>query len=80
MAKSMPVKDLPGSVDLEWKKSERSGPQGDNCVEATQLPGGDVAIRHSQEPDGTALVYSEAEIAAFFGGVKDGEFDYLLPS
>lgn len=59
---------------VEWVKSARSNPSG-NCVEVAQLPGGDVAVRHSRHPEGPALVYTRAEMAAFVEGAKDGDFD-----
>ena len=61
---------------LEWRKSSASNPSG-NCVEAATLPDGSVALRNSREPDGAALVYTRAEIAAFLAGVRNGEFDDL---
>ncbi|MEU5524966.1 DUF397 domain-containing protein [Streptomyces sp. NPDC047860] len=60
-----------------WCKSRRSGGNG-NCVEVARLPDGQVAIRNSRFPEGPVLVYTREEIAAFFGGVKDGEFDFTL--
>lgn len=57
-----------------WIKSARSNQSG-NCVEVAQLPDGSVAIRNSRFPDGPALVYTRAEMAAFVGGAKDGDFD-----
>jgi hypothetical protein len=60
----------------EWRKSRRSAPGG-NCVELAALPDGGVAVRNSRFPSGPALVYTRAELAAFLGGVKDGEFDGL---
>lgn len=61
-----------------WRKSGRSAPGG-NCVELAALPDGGVAVRNSRFPSGPALVYTPAEIAAFLGGVKDGEFDGMAP-
>jgi uncharacterized protein DUF397 len=64
--------------DLVWQKSGRSNPSG-NCVELALLPaGGGVAIRNSRDRTGPALVYTMDEIAAFLGGVRDGDFDHLL--
>jgi Domain of unknown function (DUF397) len=62
---------------LVWQKSGRSNPSG-NCVEMAELPDGDIAIRNSRDPHGAVLVYSRAEIEAFIGGAKDGDFDHLI--
>ncbi|MDX3072763.1 DUF397 domain-containing protein [Streptomyces sp. NPDC088354] len=67
----VPATDIDGAV---WRKSGRSNPSG-NCVELTALPGGGFAMRNSRHPGGPALVYTRAEIEAFLGGVKDGDFD-----
>jgi len=39
---------------------------------------GEFAVRNSRNPDGPALIYTRAEIAALIEGVKLGEFDDLL--
>lgn len=71
----MPAGQLPS---VTWLKSRRSNPSG-NCIELAELPGGEIAVRNSRDPDGPALVYTSAEIAAFILGVRDGDFDDLIP-
>lgn len=64
-------------VDLsraEWRKSTRSGPNCDNCVEIAFVDGV-VAVRDSKDPDGAVLIFTPAEWDAFVGGARDGEFD-----
>lgn len=63
-----------GSV--QWLKSQYSG--GGECVELATLPTGEIAVRNSRFPDGPALVYTTAEIAAFVAGAKGGEFDHMV--
>ena len=65
-------------LGVTWQKSGRSNPSG-NCVEAAALPDGGVAVRNSRDPEGPALIYTPAEIEAFILGVRDGDFDNLLP-
>jgi hypothetical protein len=65
------------SLDACWIKSRHSNAEG-NCVEVATLADGGIALRNSRDPDGPALVYTPAEVAAFVAGAKDGEFDHLL--
>lgn len=65
--------NAPDLGDVTWRKSTRSGANG-NCVEVVQLDDG-VAVRDSKNPTGPALLFTPAEWDAFIGGVKDGEFD-----
>jgi hypothetical protein len=65
------------SLGVRWLKSSHSNAEG-NCVEVAALDGGGVAMRNSRDPEGPALVYTPAELAAFVAGAKDGEFDHLV--
>lgn len=66
---------IPG---VEWVKSSLSSATG-NCVELARLPEeGLVAVRNSRHPDGPALVYTRAEMVAFVGAAKRGEFDSVI--
>ncbi|MEV6632315.1 DUF397 domain-containing protein [Actinoplanes sp. NPDC051470] len=67
----MVTQDLDGAV---WRKSSRSGGEG-NCVEvATNLPDL-VAVRDTKNRDGGTFVFSQQEWTAFIAGVRRGEFD-----
>lgn len=70
----MAAAGLPGAT---WRRSRHSGAVG-NCVELASVDGGAVAVRNSRYPNGPALVYTRAEIAAFLAGAKDGEFDDMV--
>ena len=67
-----------GELAVTWQKSRRSNPTG-SCVEMAALPDGSgIAVRNSRDPQGPALVFTMAEIAAFVQGAGDGDFDNLL--
>jgi hypothetical protein len=61
----------------DWTSGGHRGGVGAAGPQLAALPGGSVALRDAQDPDGPALVYTYAEIEAFIAGVKDGEFDDL---
>jgi hypothetical protein len=58
----------------EWRKSSRSGPYTDNCVEVAFVDGA-VVVRDSKNLSGPVLVFTQSEWDAFVDGAKDGEFD-----
>ncbi|HSX02386.1 MAG TPA: DUF397 domain-containing protein [Candidatus Saccharimonadia bacterium] len=65
-----------GRVDLaqaQWRKSQLSGAIG-NCVEVAFVDH-HVAVRDTKDRDGGTLLFTQAEWAAFVGGVRNGEFD-----
>jgi Domain of unknown function (DUF397) len=76
---SEPYNGMPatGLGDINWLKSRHSNPSG-NCVEIACLPDGEIAVRNSRFPGGPVLLYTQAEVAAFLAGAKDGEFDGMV--
>jgi hypothetical protein len=60
-------------TNARWRKSSRSGANGD-CVEWANL-GDAIAVRDSKDPHGPALIFTPDEWRAFLSGVKDGEAD-----
>lgn len=65
----VPALQLEGAV---WRKSSFSGQH--QCVEVANLSGGEVAVRHSRQPTGPALVFTPDEWSAFLEGAAHGEF------
>jgi len=74
-----PYNGMPATEILAagWRKSSASNSQG-ACVELAKLGSNEFAVRNSRFPEGPALIYTRAEIAALIEGVKMGEFDDLL--
>ncbi|MEH1016603.1 DUF397 domain-containing protein [Micromonospora sp. CPCC 206060] len=58
--------DLTGAI---WRKSTRSGGQGD-CVEVADNLTGIVGVRDSKDPDGPALTFTPTAWTAFLDTVK----------
>ena len=65
----VPAQDIDGA---DWRKSTFSGQHA--CVEVAMLDGGEVAVRHSRQPAGPALVFTPEEWSAFLKGAWHGEF------
>lgn len=66
-------------VDLsraQWRRSTRSGPSGEMCVEVAFVDGA-AAVRDSKDPDGPVLLFTADEWGAFRDGMLDGEFDLV---
>lgn len=75
----------------EFRKSSKSGPWTDNCVEVaykTSTRSGNngacvevgpcdcgIKVRDSKDQTGPVLTFTHAEWDAFVAGVRDGEFD-----
>lgn len=57
-----------------WRKSTRSGPWTDNCVEVAFV-GDLIGVRDSKDFTKGVLVFTRGEWDAFVAGAKDGEFD-----
>ena len=61
--------DLTGAA---WRKSTRSGANGD-CVEVAKNLPGIVAVRDTKDRNGATLIFTDRAWTAFLTGVKDGE-------
>ncbi|MER5968560.1 DUF397 domain-containing protein [Streptomyces sp. NPDC002055] len=48
-----------------------------SCVEVAKVGENEIAMQNSRFPDSPALVFTRAEIVAFFDGVMKGEFNAL---
>jgi hypothetical protein len=58
--------------DLQWRKARRSAGNG-ACVEVAPA-NGQIAVRDSQNPDGTRLQYPSQSWRAFIANVKSEFF------
>ena len=54
---------------LNWRKSKKSSPNGENCVELARLPH-EIAVRDSKDPDGPWLTFSRGALRAFATEIK----------
>jgi hypothetical protein len=58
-----------------WKKSSRSSPESNNCVEVAQVSGNVIAVQDSNAPHHPPLILTREEWQAFTAHVKRGRFD-----
>jgi hypothetical protein len=54
---------------MMWRKSRRSGEQGDACVEVARFPEA-VGVRDSKDPEGPKLVLGQGEFRALVVELK----------
>ena len=59
---------------IEWRISSMCAGNGD-CVAVGQLPGGDVLVKDTKDPEGPQLRFDAREWRAFVAGIRAGEFD-----
>ena len=62
----------PERAGIVWRKSSLS--ESGQCVEVA-ITAEWVALRHSYNPSGPVLAFTQEEWTAFVGGVRLGEFD-----
>jgi hypothetical protein len=55
--------------EYTWRKTSRSGSNGDACVEVATNIKGVVAVRDSKDPDGAMLEVTLAEWRVFLAGL-----------
>ncbi|MBT8224982.1 MAG: DUF397 domain-containing protein [Dactylosporangium sp.] len=57
-----------------WRKSTRSGPYSDNCVEVAACPEV-IGVRDSTDPAGPVLIFSPDRWRVFVRDARLGRFD-----
>jgi hypothetical protein len=63
--------------EIIWRKSIRSGPWTDNCVEVGFAGADDIRVRDTKNREAGELKFTQSEWTAFIAGAKDGEFDLV---
>ena len=57
-----------------WRKSTKSGPYSDNCVEV-RLVDNTIELRNSKNPEAGTATFTKSEWTAFTSGVMNNEFE-----
>jgi Domain of unknown function (DUF397) len=60
--------------EIDWRKSSRSQPAGNECVEVGVFADS-VAIRDSKGPDETMHLVTSSEWQVFISHIKSGHYD-----
>lgn len=59
---------------LRWRKSTKSGGDNGQCVELA-LPGRDLLVRDSKNPEGAVLRFSGEALGALLAAARTGRLD-----
>lgn len=59
---------------MNWRRSIRSGANGENCIELARTPNA-VAARDSKNPDGPQHRLSITAMATLFEEIRRGRYD-----
>ncbi|GAB3653774.1 hypothetical protein GCM10027589_12140 [Actinocorallia lasiicapitis] len=59
---------------LNWRKSTKSGSNGENCVEVAPART-EIAVRDSKNPDGPRHAFTRRTFRSFASAVKSGQYD-----
>ncbi|HEU5156328.1 MAG TPA: DUF397 domain-containing protein [Streptosporangiaceae bacterium] len=61
--------------ELSWRKSSRSGSNGEQCVEVARTAARTIAARDSKSPNGPVLRFGRSEWRRFLDEIRRGTHD-----
>jgi hypothetical protein len=61
--------------ELSWRKSSRSGANGEQCVEVARTESRKIAARDSKSPNGPILQFQRPQWRHFLNEVRRGTYD-----